>query len=127
MITPSPLQGERVLGGPYSLFDGSLIITALDPSELFPGRFVSSYFIQLRSTLHRLTTAEFGTPATRYPTDHPYTAFGPRHPQRPPNHLHYDQAENSHVIFGVSHCPHRRCPKDFVREPDLHDRVERRP
>ncbi|GAM41091.1 hypothetical protein TCE0_041f13952 [Talaromyces pinophilus] len=74
----TPLD-EPVIGGPYSLFEGSFILEFLKPD---PSRDAT---VMMRAT---------------YKHDHPLCKKGAAHPQTPPLHLHFSQSETFEVLQG---------------------------
>ncbi|KAK4938608.1 hypothetical protein LTR10_020959 [Elasticomyces elasticus] len=70
---------EPVIGGPISLFDGSFILEFLKPK---PSRHAT---VLMRAT---------------YKHDHPLSKKAKKHPQSPPLHLHFQQAETFAVLQG---------------------------
>ncbi|KAH8645504.1 hypothetical protein BX600DRAFT_534511 [Xylariales sp. PMI_506] len=73
------LPGETVIDGPHVLFEGSFEITFYEPD---PRRHASTLF------------------KATYKRGHPLLKKGKAHPQSPPLHLHFNQAESFAVLSG---------------------------
>ncbi|KAK4496089.1 hypothetical protein PRZ48_012068 [Zasmidium cellare] len=84
-------EERTVIGGPYSLFDGSMIGEFLEPSDI-------------DATL---------------PAKHSLTALGKKHPVVPPLHVHFDQAESFKVIQGKWGVTTGWDQKDTIITPEM--------